>query len=233
MAAAGDSTTMEDTLTISDSTSSSWTLITNTIHQYVWYRVVGSSTAMTVTADSHTDASGIQLAVQVLTGQASSPIGATTTNVEPSVPHGTITPTWIGSYLLSVAGDASSNDSWTVEPGNTTILLTSDATNAATYAMQNLTGTTTSLSPVTMGYTGGSINSAFIAVEIKPAPSAPAVSTNTATSYGSTVEMVTGTFTTLPTPNPSGGLGLGPLGGAGLGYNKVASAVNSGFFVFF
>ena len=170
--------------TISDSLSGAWTSIitANTtafgMAQILRRDVGGSPAAMTVTwTPSGTNGKGNQLKVFVVTGcgsSASAAVGATASSLVATTGALSITPTATGSLLLMGLMYSTTNVVLTVNASTTSDLATSDATNGETYAVCHLTGTTTTTTATSVGYTNTGLASVQqVAVEIKATGGAP------------------------------------------------------------
>jgi hypothetical protein len=125
--------------------------------------------SLTVTA-TQTGASGtapgIALTVKVLTGQASSPAGATADSVTATVPDLAITPSGTGSWVYGAVANLAASTAYTAAGTTTFSANVSDTTNGLAYGTFRSTSTTTSGTPVTVGGSAPAEGSGALAVAL-------------------------------------------------------------------
>lgn len=173
--------TVPTTITITNSgTALTWNQIVYQLgttdkfaYMGIWYAVVGTSAAMTVTMTrSEAQAGDLMLGVRVLTGAASSLTGAASASVYSATDVGnvSITPTKVGSMLYVQATDFANSHTLTVVAGTTTLDSWADSTNASTVAFGKA-GPTASTSATSVGWTtgGNSPGTLVQAAEVTPA----------------------------------------------------------------
>ena len=121
-------------------------------------------TALTVTAaqsGSGGTANGIALTVKVITGQASSPIGATAESASVTTPELAITPDATGSWVYGAVAEGASS---AFTAAGTTTFSQNFTSAGVSYGTFRSTGTTTASTPVTLGGTAPSTSTGGIAL---------------------------------------------------------------------
>ncbi len=109
---------------------------------------------------------GMALTVKVLTGQASSPIGATASSGSITTPEVSITPSGTGSYVYGAVYNANVQTLFTAAANTTFSQNVGDNTNGVAYGTFRLTATTTASTPVTVGATAPAETAGYLSIAL-------------------------------------------------------------------